>query len=100
MTKAALPVASPRPQSDLAPAGWLVELNLAFAGNSVERRYFAVGLERASDAEEAVLRYPVITRSDPRSARRPLTPVELEHLALKRDTIRPLGFSINLRPRE
>ena len=100
MTKAVLPADTPRPADDLAPCGWLVELRLAFAGNSDERRYFAVGLERASDAEEAVLRYPGIARDDPRSARRLLTPTELDYLALRQDTICPFGCSINSRPRE
>jgi len=100
MTKAALSVDSLRPADDLAPCGWLVELSLAFAGNSVERRYFAVGLERASDAEEAVLRYPGITPGDPRKAMRLLTPIELDYLALRRDTICPFWCSINSRPRE
>jgi len=100
MTKAALTADTPRPADDLAQRGWLVELTLAFAGNSDQRRYFAVGLERASDAEEAVLRYPGITRDDPRNALRLLTPTELDYLALRQDTIRPFGCSINSRPRE
>jgi hypothetical protein len=85
---------------DLASAGWVVELVLVFADNSVEHRYFAVGLERAVDAQEAVLRYPGVTKNDTRNARRPLTPIELAHLGLKQDTIRPYGFSINSTPRE
>jgi hypothetical protein len=85
---------------DLAAAGWLVELVLEFADREVEHRYFAVGLERAVDAEEAVLRYPGITRNDPRYARRPLTSVELEHLVLNPGTIRPYGFSISSKLRK
>jgi len=106
MVKEALPATAEslceasRRRHDLASAGWVVELVLAFADGSVERRYFAVGLERAVDAEEAVLRYPGVTRNDPRNARRPLTPIELAHLALRQDTIRPYGFSINSNPRE
>jgi hypothetical protein len=100
MTKAALSADGLRPADDLAPSGWLVELSLVFAGSSVERRYFAVGLERASDAEEAVLRYPGITPRDRRKAMRLLTPIELDYLALRQDTICPFGCSINSRPRE
>jgi hypothetical protein len=100
MTRAALTAESPRLAHDLAPSGWLVELHLVFADGPVECRYFAVGLERASDAEEAVLRYPGITHNDPRSARRLLTPIELDYLALRQDTIRPFGLSINSRLRE
>jgi hypothetical protein len=77
---------------DLAAAGWLVELVLEFADREVEHR--------AVDAEEAVLRYPGITRNDPRYARRPLTSVELEHLVLNPGTIRPYGFSISSKPRK
>ena len=105
MTMAALPTTAdlreaPGLARDLASAGWVVELVLVFADNSVEHRYFAVGLERAADAQEAVLRYPGVTRNDPRNARRPLTPIELAHLGLRQDTIRPYGFSINSNPRE
>jgi hypothetical protein len=100
MARAAVPAERRRPAPDLAPAGWLVELSLAFAGGSTECRYFAVGLERASDAEEAVLRYPGITQNDPRNAKRLLTTIELDYLALKRDTIRPFGSSTIRDPRE
>ena len=100
MNKAAVFPGNPQIVNDLAPSGWLVELRLAFAGNSVEQRYFAVGMERAYDAEEAVLRYPGIARDDPRMAIRPLTSVELGCLALRRGTIRPFGYSKNSRPPE
>jgi hypothetical protein len=84
-----------RPVYDLAKAGWLVELVLEFTNGPVERRYFAVGLEHAADAEEAVLRYPGLVRKDSRTAMRPLTSAELTDLALERDTIRPCGFWIS-----
>jgi hypothetical protein len=83
------------PGHALAAVGWVVELVLVFNNNSVEYRSFAVGLESAADAEDAVLRYPGVMPNDPRNAKRRLTAAELAYLVLREDTIRPYGVSIS-----
>ena len=71
----------------LAPCGWLVELHLA--ERESDPRFFAVGTLEASDAEEAILRYPGIVREDKRTALRPLSDKEIACLRLRTDSVRP-----------
>jgi len=47
---------------DLATSGWVVEANLADAGEPPDRRFFAVGLAAADEAVEAVLGCPGMAR--------------------------------------
>jgi len=88
-----VPPGGPAPvlMRELAVAGWVVEVALVIAGNPAERRFFAVGLEDAAEAEEAVLRYPGLMIEDPRTARRPLSANEIISLELRTQAIRPYG---------
>jgi hypothetical protein len=49
--------AGPVPR-ELAAAGWVVEVVLVIGDRPADRRLFAVGLEKAAEAQEAVLRFP------------------------------------------
>ena len=71
----------------LAQCGWLVELRLA--EREADPRFFAVGTLEATDAEEAILRYPGIVREDKRTALRPLSGKEIACLGLIVDSVRP-----------
>jgi hypothetical protein len=71
----------------LAPCGWLVELRLA--EREADPRFFAVGTLEATDAEEAILRYPGIVREDRRTVLRLLSEREIACLALRMDSVRP-----------
>jgi hypothetical protein len=71
----------------LAKCGWLVELRLT--EQEPDPRFFAVGTLEASDAEEAILRYPGIVRDDRRTTLRPLSDEEIACLGLRMDGVRP-----------
>jgi hypothetical protein len=58
----------------------------------IDRRFFAVGTELAENAEELVLLYPGILRSNQRIAKRLLSSVELFDLTLKIAAVRPYGW--------
>jgi hypothetical protein len=79
---------------EFAISGWVVEVDLATAGEPPDRRYFAVGLAAADDAVEAVLGYPGITRDDRRIAMRALSPDEIVGLRLKPRAVRPYGWAM------
>lgn len=80
-----------RNAAELASCGWLVELNLISERES-DLRFFAVGIQEANDAEEAMLRYPGIVRQDKRSARRRLSDKEIARLGLRSGGVRPHIF--------
>src|SRR5262249_46650528 len=65
--------ASADPDAGARRGRLVVEVALVIAGNPLERRFFAVGLEDAAEAEDAVLRYPSLMIDDRRIARRPLS---------------------------
>lgn len=79
---------------EFATSGWVVEANLADAGEPPDRRFFAVGLAGAEEAVEAVLGYPGLTHKDRRIALRPLTPEEISSLRLRTQAVRPYGWAI------
>lgn len=76
---------------ELAAAGWVVEVVLVIGNRPPDRRLFAVGLEKAAEAREAVLRFPGIVRADERTARRPLSVNELSSLRLRTGAVRSYG---------
>jgi hypothetical protein len=76
---------------ELAAAGWVVEVVLVIGDRPPDRRLFAVGLETAAEAREAVLRFPGIVRADERTARRPLSANELSSLRLRTGAVRSYG---------
>jgi hypothetical protein len=80
-----------RNATELAKCGWLVELNLISERES-DLRLFAVGIQEANEAEEAMLRYPGIVREDKRSARRRLSDKEIARLGLRSGGVRPYIF--------
>ena len=86
------PPEAPAITPEFATSGWLVEADLAEAGEPPDRRFFAVGLATADQAVEGVLRYPGLTREDPRFALRPLTPEEIARLRLRTEAVRPYGY--------
>ena len=99
MTKAAS-VKAPSPQApartpavtpEFAMSGWIVEADLAGAGEPPDRRFFAVGLATPDEAVERVLCYPGLTREDPRRALRPLTPEEIVRLRLRTAAVLSYG---------
>jgi len=59
------------------------------AEREADPRFFAVGTREASDAEEAILRYPGIVRADKRTALRALSDQEIACLRLRTDSVRP-----------
>ena len=77
-----------RNATELANCGWLVEVYL-IGERETDPRFFAVGTHEASDAEEAILRYPGIVREDKRNARRRLSDKEIACLGLRADGVRP-----------
>ena len=84
---------TPGVAEEFATSGWLVEVNL-MPGDPADRRFFAVAAAHASEAVDAVLRYPGLMRSDRRIARRPLSPAELFNLKLRVEAVRPLRQSL------
>ena|ERR1700722_9809313 len=76
--------------SEFAEQGWFVEVILTSDPQN-ERVFFAVGVNAASDAEAAVLRYPGIQPRDGRIAKRKLSSDEIAHLKLWRGGVRPFG---------
>ena len=77
-----------RNATELASGGWLVEVSL-ISERAPDLRFFAVGMETASDAEEAILRFPGLVRKDKRSARRRLSGQEIACLGLRAGAVRP-----------
>jgi hypothetical protein len=77
-----------------ATCGWVVEANLADAGEPPDRRFFAVGLAEADEAVEAVLGCPGMARKDKRVAIRPLLPEEISSLKLRAQAVRPYGWAM------
>ena len=77
-----------------ATSGWVVEANLADAGEPPDRRFFAVGLAAADEAVEAVLGCPGMARKDKRIAIRPLLPEEISSLKLRAQAVRPYGWAM------
>lgn len=72
-----------------AESGWVVEVTM-MTGDRPDSRFFAVGIEHAAEAEEAVLRFPGLLPQDRRIARRRLSSVELSDLELRAEAVRPL----------
>jgi hypothetical protein len=72
----------PGQTTGLARYGWLVEIVLV-SEREPDSRFFAVGTLEASDAEEAILRFPGIISEDKRSARRRLSDAEIAFLELR-----------------
>jgi hypothetical protein len=85
------PARTPSVTPEFAMAGWIVEADLAGAGEPPDRRFFAVGLATADEAVERVLCFPGLTREDPRRALRPLTPEEIARLRLRTAAVRSYG---------
>jgi hypothetical protein len=77
----------------VATSGWVVEVIMPEW--ALDRRYFAVGTELAADAEESVLLYPGILRSDRRIATRRLSLDELSGLRLRVAAVRPYGWILH-----
>jgi len=75
---------------DFAACGWVVEVIMPEW--PLDRRLFAVGVELAADAEESVLLYPGVLRSDQRVARRRLSSAELSDLRLRVAAVRSFGW--------
>ncbi|MBI5319838.1 hypothetical protein [Bradyrhizobium sp.] len=74
--------------SEWAPCGWLVEVRLTI-DTGPGFRFFAVGIARPEQAEEAILRYPGVIRDDVRTARRQLSAEEIARLQLRAQGVRP-----------
>jgi hypothetical protein len=79
---------------EFAEYGWIVEVVLTAPDDQPDVRFFAVGTERASEAEYAILRYPGILPSDKRIARRRLSAKEIAGLELKAQAVRPCAMLI------
>jgi hypothetical protein len=75
---------------EFAEYGWIVEVVLTAPDDQPDARFFAVGAERATDAEYAILRYPGILPTDKRIARRRLSAKEIAGLELKGQAVRPV----------
>lgn len=84
--------AIPAPEG-AAACGWVVEVIMPEW--PLDRRFFAVGTELAANAEESVLLYPGIFRSDQRIAKRRLSSVELSYLKLRIAAVRPYGWILH-----
>jgi hypothetical protein len=80
--------------TNFATSGWVVEADLADAGEPPDRRFFAVGLAAADEAVEAVLGCPGMVRKDKRVAIRPLLPEEISSLKLRAQAVRPYGYAM------
>lgn len=76
-----------------ASCGWVVEVIMPEW--PLDRRFFAVGTELAANAEESVLLYLGILRSDQRIAKRRLSSVELSDLRLRVAAVRPHGWILH-----
>jgi hypothetical protein len=68
--------------TELAPCGWLVEVNLISERKS-DSRFFAVGTRESREAEDLILCHPGIIREDRRSARRRLSKDEIAWFQLR-----------------
>src|ERR1700759_3535238 len=79
--------------TELAAQGWFVEVTLT-SDSEIETVFFAVGVDAASDAEAAVLRYPGIQPRDGRIAKRKLSSDEINPLKLWRGAARPFGRTV------
>jgi hypothetical protein len=79
--------------AELAEEGWFVEVILT-SDLQNETVFFAVGVNAASYAEVAVLRYPGILPRDGRIAKRKLSSDEIAHLKLWRGGVRPFGRTV------
>jgi hypothetical protein len=77
---------------NLAKAGWLVEVILPTMNNEPDSRFLAVGVESAVEAEEAVLLFPGLLRTDVRIARRQLSSAEIASLNLRPGAVRPYAI--------
>lgn len=77
-----------------AKAGWIVIVSVRLGGSS-EDRPFAVGALSQRQAEEDVLRFPGLIRTDPRTAQRPLTAIEIEALRLRHGAVRPYDLAFD-----
>jgi hypothetical protein len=75
---------------EFAECGWIVEVVLTAPDDQPDARFFAVGTERATEAEYAILRYPGILPTDRRTARRRLSANEIAGLGLKAQAVRPM----------
>jgi hypothetical protein len=75
---------------EFAEYGWIVEVVLTAPDDQPDARFFAVGTERATEAEYAILRYPGILPTDRRIARRRLSAKEIAGLELKGQAVRPV----------
>jgi len=80
-----------RPEPQVQALGWIVEVVLTPPVGWPGPRFFAVGMETASEAEEAVLRFPGLTREDVRIARRRLSEAELLAIGLGHQAVRPFA---------
>lgn len=78
-----------RVPEDIAQWGWVVEVVVTIADHRPESRFFAVGTEKADEAEKAVLRFPGIVPQDRRLARRRLSAIELSGVGLRMQAVRP-----------
>jgi hypothetical protein len=78
---------------EFATAGWVVEIELIIAGHAPDRRFFAVGVEDAAEAEKEVLSYPGILPQDRRVARRLLSLDEIFGMKLRTRAVRPYGWA-------
>jgi hypothetical protein len=74
---------------EFAEYGWIVEVVLTAPDDQPDARFFAVGTERATEAETAILRYPGILPTDKRIARRRLSTKEIAGLELQAQAVRP-----------
>jgi hypothetical protein len=87
-------------KTELAEQGWFVEVILT-SDSQNETVFFAVGVNAASDAEVAVLRYPGIQPRDSRIAKRKLSSDEISHLNLWHGGVRPFGRTVReIHPRK
>jgi hypothetical protein len=73
----------------LAESGWIVEVVLTGGDRNPDPRFFAVGVEQATEAENATLRFPGLVPEDKRIARRRLSESELSDLRLGVQAVRP-----------
>jgi hypothetical protein len=80
---------SVRMTREIAEQGWLVEVVLTSPNSQAEAVFFAVAELTATEAENAVLRYPGILPSDTRIARRGLLAAEISSLRLRPGGARP-----------
>ncbi len=76
----------------MAETGWLVEVILPTLHSEPDSRFFAVGVESGVEAEESVLAFPGLLRTDTRVARRRLSRSELSRLKLRPQAVRPYSL--------